>query len=96
MTVSEGGTLSLWNSNTGELRSKCQLSGLQEETPTSSVLIQKQGKMIVGFSGGSLSTVHISVFNLLIIFLVFAFNIQRFTEPDNRSGNQQVLLLYSE
>ncbi|XP_009893499.1 PREDICTED: NACHT and WD repeat domain-containing protein 1 [Charadrius vociferus] len=57
MTVSEGGTLSLWNSNTGELRSKCQLSGLQEETPTSSVLIQKQGKMIVGFSGGSLSTI---------------------------------------
>ncbi|KAM6040322.1 NACHT domain- and WD repeat-containing protein 1 [Theristicus caerulescens] len=57
MTVSEGGTLSLWNSNTGELRSKCQLAGLQEETPTSSVLIQKQGKMIVGFSRGSLSMV---------------------------------------
>ncbi|KFV51482.1 NACHT and WD repeat domain-containing protein 1, partial [Gavia stellata] len=57
MTMSEGGMLSLWNSNTGELRSKCQLSGLQEETPTSSVLIQKQGKMIVGFSGGSLSMI---------------------------------------
>ncbi|NXY69783.1 NWD1 protein, partial [Glareola pratincola] len=57
MIVSEGGTLSLWNSNTGELRSKCQLSGLQEETPTSSVLIHKQGKMIVGFSGGSLSMI---------------------------------------
>ncbi|NXL09736.1 NWD1 protein, partial [Mesembrinibis cayennensis] len=57
MTVSEGGTLSLWNSNTGELRSKCQLAGLQEETPTSSVLIQKQGKMIVGFSRGSLSMI---------------------------------------
>ncbi|XP_025922865.1 NACHT domain- and WD repeat-containing protein 1 isoform X2 [Apteryx rowi] len=57
MTVSEGGTLSLWNSNTGKLQSKCQLSGLQEEIPTASVLIQKQGKMIVGFSGGSLSTI---------------------------------------
>ncbi|XP_074020124.1 NACHT domain- and WD repeat-containing protein 1 [Numenius arquata] len=57
MTVSEGGTLSLWNSNTGELRSKHQLPGLWEETPTSSVLIQKQGKMIVGFSGGSLSMI---------------------------------------
>ncbi|NXE55376.1 NWD1 protein, partial [Casuarius casuarius] len=57
MTVCEGGTLSLWNSNTGKLQSKCQLSGLQEETPTASVLIQKQGKMIVGFSGGSLSTI---------------------------------------
>ncbi|NWY62210.1 NWD1 protein, partial [Chionis minor] len=54
MTVSERGTLSLWHSNTGELRSRCQLSGLQEKTPTSSVPIQKQGKMIVGFSGGSL------------------------------------------
>jgi len=59
MTVSEGGTLSLWNSNTGELRSKYQLSGLQEETPTSNVPIQKQGKMIVGFSEGSLCMVHI-------------------------------------
>ncbi|NXK54800.1 NWD1 protein, partial [Chauna torquata] len=57
MTLSKGGTLSLWNSNTGELRSKCQLSGLQEETPTCSVLIQKQGKMIVGFSRGSLSMI---------------------------------------
>ncbi|NXS60170.1 NWD1 protein, partial [Brachypteracias leptosomus] len=57
MTVSKGGTLSLWNTNTGELRSTCQLSGLQEETPTSSALLQKQGKMIVGFSGGSLSMI---------------------------------------
>ncbi|NXN26228.1 NWD1 protein, partial [Nycticryphes semicollaris] len=57
MTVSEGGTLSLWNSNTGELRSKHQLAGLREETPTSSILIQKQGKMLVGFSGGSLSMI---------------------------------------
>ncbi|XP_047933726.2 NACHT domain- and WD repeat-containing protein 1 isoform X1 [Anser cygnoides] len=57
MTVSEGGVLSLWNSNTGDLRSKRQLLGLQEETPTSSVLLQKQGKMIVGFSRGSLSMI---------------------------------------
>ncbi|XP_014808284.1 PREDICTED: NACHT domain- and WD repeat-containing protein 1 [Calidris pugnax] len=57
VTVSAGGTLSLWDSNTGQLRSKRQLPGLQEETPTSSVLIQKQGKMIVGFSGGSLSVI---------------------------------------
>uniref|UniRef100_A0A8C3XMF2 NACHT and WD repeat domain containing 1 n=1 Tax=Chelydra serpentina TaxID=8475 RepID=A0A8C3XMF2_CHESE len=57
MTVSEGGTLSLWDSSTGELQSKHQLSGLQEEAPTCSVLIQKQGKMIVGFSRGSLSMI---------------------------------------
>ncbi|KAM7134751.1 NACHT domain- and WD repeat-containing protein 1 [Macrochelys suwanniensis] len=49
MTVSEGGTLSLWDSSTGELQSKHQLSGLQEEAPTCSVLIQKQGKMILLF-----------------------------------------------
>ncbi|KFV73473.1 NACHT and WD repeat domain-containing protein 1, partial [Struthio camelus australis] len=57
MTMSEGGTLSLWNSITGELQSRCQLLGLQEEISTAGVLIQKQGKMIVGFSGGSLSVI---------------------------------------
>ncbi|NWV01394.1 NWD1 protein, partial [Upupa epops] len=57
MTVAEGGSLSLWDSSTGEQRAKCQLSGLREETPTSSVVSQKQGKLIVGFSGGSLSTI---------------------------------------
>ncbi|XP_053869348.1 NACHT domain- and WD repeat-containing protein 1 [Malaclemys terrapin pileata] len=57
MTMSEGGTLSLWDSSTGELQSKRQLSGLQEEAPTCSILIQKQGKMIVGFSRGSLSMI---------------------------------------
>ncbi|NXA53517.1 NWD1 protein, partial [Nothocercus julius] len=57
MTVSEGGMLSLWNSSTGELQSKQQLAGLQGEMPTASALIQKQGKMVVGFSGGSLSTI---------------------------------------
>ncbi|KAM6331894.1 NACHT domain- and WD repeat-containing protein 1 [Alca torda] len=74
MTVSEGGMLSLWNSNTGERRSRCQLSGLQEETPTSSVLIQKQGKMIVGFSGGSLSVVHICLTYLqyFVYFLIIS------------------------
>lgn len=68
MTVSEGGVLSLWNSNTGELRSKRQLLGLQEETPTSSVLLQKQGKMIVGFSRGSLSMVPINLFSFFTTF----------------------------
>ncbi|XP_075759495.1 NACHT domain- and WD repeat-containing protein 1 [Pelodiscus sinensis] len=57
MTVSEGGMLSLWDSSTGELQYKCQLSELQEEAPTCSVLIQKQGKMIAGFSRGSLSMI---------------------------------------
>ncbi|XP_074834083.1 NACHT domain- and WD repeat-containing protein 1 [Carettochelys insculpta] len=57
MTVSQGGMLSLWDSSTGELQYKCQLSGLQEEAPTCSVLIQKQGKMIAGFSKGSLSMI---------------------------------------
>ncbi|CAM4701804.1 unnamed protein product [Caretta caretta] len=57
LTVSEGGMLSLWDSSTGELQSKHQLSGIQEEAPTCSILIQKQGKMIVGFSRGSLSMI---------------------------------------
>lgn len=45
VTMSEGGTLSLWSSSTGELKSQTHLSGLQGETPTSSVLIQRQGRM---------------------------------------------------
>ncbi|XP_067417779.1 NACHT domain- and WD repeat-containing protein 1 [Emydura macquarii macquarii] len=57
MTVSEGGMLCLWDSSTGELQSKHQLSVLEEETPTCSVLIQKQGKMIAGFTRGSLSMI---------------------------------------
>lgn len=68
MTVSEGGVLSPWNSNTGKLRSKHQLSGLQEETPTSSVLLQKQGKMIVGFIRESLSMVPINLFSFFTTF----------------------------
>ncbi|NXF08155.1 NWD1 protein, partial [Smithornis capensis] len=57
MAVSEGGTLALCSSSTGELRSKTQLSGLQGQAPTASVVIHKQGKMIVGFSRGSLAMI---------------------------------------
>ncbi|NWI89563.1 NWD1 protein, partial [Pitta sordida] len=57
MAVSEGGTLTLCSSSTGELRSKTQLPGLQGETPTCSALIQQQGKMMVGFSRGSLAMI---------------------------------------
>lgn len=71
VTMSEGETLSLWSSSTGELKSQTHVSGLQGETPTSSALIQRQGRMTVGFSGGSLSVVHIYLFNFLTQFLTF-------------------------
>lgn len=36
---------------------------MSSNIPTSSVLIQRQGRMTVGFRGGSLSVVHIYLFN---------------------------------
>lgn len=93
VTVSEGRNLSLWSSSTNELRSQTQLSGLQRETSTPSVLIQRQGRMTVGFSGGSLSMVHIYLFNSISCI---SYNIQKFDEPDNRSGNHQTFLLHSK
>ncbi|KYO41873.1 NACHT domain- and WD repeat-containing protein 1 isoform D [Alligator mississippiensis] len=57
LTVSEGGIVCLWDRSTGAMQSKHQLSWLQKEAPTCSALIQKQGKMVAGFSKGSLSVI---------------------------------------
>ncbi|KAG8594792.1 hypothetical protein GDO81_001328 [Engystomops pustulosus] len=59
MTITEGGTLHLWDSATGELRGSRQLPGIEEETahPVCSCLIPKYGKMVVGFKNGSLSLI---------------------------------------
>ncbi|XP_066491632.1 NACHT domain- and WD repeat-containing protein 1 [Tiliqua scincoides] len=57
VTVSERGTLCLWDSISGHLYSKQELQGLGEEVPTCSVLLQKLGRMVAGFSQGSLLTI---------------------------------------
>ncbi|XP_025066071.1 NACHT domain- and WD repeat-containing protein 1 [Alligator sinensis] len=57
LTVSEGGIVCLWDRSTGAMQSKHQLSWLQKEAPTCSALIQKQEKMVAGFSKGSLSVI---------------------------------------
>ncbi|XP_027627109.1 NACHT domain- and WD repeat-containing protein 1 isoform X1 [Tupaia chinensis] len=57
LTVSEGGVVSLWCSATGKLEGKKALSSVQGETPTCAVSVQKPGKMIIGFSDGSVSLV---------------------------------------
>lgn len=59
VTVSHRGDLCLWDSLSGQLQSKHQLLALGKEAPTCSVLLQKLGRMVAGFSGGSLLTVHI-------------------------------------
>ncbi|XP_069623861.1 NACHT domain- and WD repeat-containing protein 1 [Ranitomeya imitator] len=59
MTVTEGGTLHLWDHATGELRGSRQLPGIDEETayPVCSCIIPKYGKMVVGFKDGSLALI---------------------------------------
>ncbi|XP_038284206.1 NACHT domain- and WD repeat-containing protein 1 isoform X1 [Canis lupus familiaris] len=57
LTVSEGGVVSLWSSGTGKLQGRHHLSSIKEETPTCGVSVQKQGKMVTGFSKGSISLV---------------------------------------
>ncbi|XP_063770572.1 NACHT domain- and WD repeat-containing protein 1 [Pseudophryne corroboree] len=67
MTVTEGGTVHLWDNLTAELRGSRQLPEIDGETayPTCSCAIPKYGKMVVGFknsflaqisSGGAVST----------------------------------------
>ncbi|KAK2497679.1 hypothetical protein MC885_001291, partial [Smutsia gigantea] len=60
LTVSEAGVVSLWSSATGKLQRKQHLSSIKEETPTCGVSVQKQGKMVTGFSKGSISVVRSS------------------------------------
>uniref|UniRef100_A0A8C5RM93 NACHT and WD repeat domain containing 1 n=1 Tax=Laticauda laticaudata TaxID=8630 RepID=A0A8C5RM93_LATLA len=54
VTVSERGVFSLWDSISGQLHSKQELIGLGEEIPTCSVLLHTLGRMVAGFSKGSL------------------------------------------
>ncbi|XP_063003441.1 NACHT domain- and WD repeat-containing protein 1 [Elgaria multicarinata webbii] len=57
VTVSERGGLGLWDSLSGELRARRGFPGLGQEAPTCSVLLSKHGRMVAGFSGGSLLAV---------------------------------------
>ncbi|XP_045709212.1 NACHT domain- and WD repeat-containing protein 1 isoform X1 [Phyllostomus hastatus] len=57
LTVSEGCVVSPWSSATGRVQGKWHLSSVKEETPTCGVLIQKSGRMVIGFSKGSISLV---------------------------------------
>ncbi|XP_063145187.1 NACHT domain- and WD repeat-containing protein 1 [Candoia aspera] len=54
VTVSKRGVFCLWDSISGQLHSKQELIGLGEETPTCSVLLHTLGRMVAGFSEGSL------------------------------------------
>ncbi|XP_019271755.2 NACHT domain- and WD repeat-containing protein 1 isoform X1 [Panthera pardus] len=57
LTVSQGGVAGLWSSATGKLQGRQHLSSIKEETPTCGVSLQKQGKMVTGFSKGSVSLI---------------------------------------
>uniref|UniRef100_H2NXZ0 NACHT domain- and WD repeat-containing protein 1 n=1 Tax=Pongo abelii TaxID=9601 RepID=H2NXZ0_PONAB len=57
LTVSRDGVVSLWSSATGKLQGKQHMSSIKEETPTCAVSVQKQGKLVTGFSNGSISLV---------------------------------------
>ncbi|XP_053228848.1 NACHT domain- and WD repeat-containing protein 1 [Podarcis raffonei] len=55
VTVSAGGCVRLWDSLSGQLLSRQQLGGLPEDAaPTCGALLRKMGRMVSGFSGGSL------------------------------------------
>jgi len=60
LTVSEAGVVSLWSSAAGKLQGRQHLSSIKEETPTCGVSVQKQGKLVAGFSKGSISLVSLS------------------------------------
>ncbi|KAM9687659.1 NACHT domain- and WD repeat-containing protein 1 [Trichechus inunguis] len=57
LMVSVHGVVSLWSAATGKLQGKQQLSSVKEETPTCGIEVPKQGKLITGFSNGSVSLV---------------------------------------
>uniref|UniRef100_A0A8C5P104 NACHT and WD repeat domain containing 1 n=1 Tax=Jaculus jaculus TaxID=51337 RepID=A0A8C5P104_JACJA len=57
LTVSEHGMVSLWSLDTGKLQDKHPLSSVKEETPTCVASLQRQGRMLAGFSSGSISLV---------------------------------------
>ncbi|XP_008575795.1 PREDICTED: NACHT and WD repeat domain-containing protein 1 [Galeopterus variegatus] len=57
LTVSKDGVVSLWSSAMGKLQGKQHLSSIKEQTSTCAVSVQKEGKMVIGFSNGSISLV---------------------------------------
>ncbi|XP_069915032.1 NACHT domain- and WD repeat-containing protein 1 isoform X1 [Oryctolagus cuniculus] len=57
LAVSRAGVVRLWHSATGSLQGEHRVSGIAEETPTCAILAQKQGKVVTGFSDGSVSLV---------------------------------------
>ncbi|KAM6219589.1 NACHT domain- and WD repeat-containing protein 1 [Rhynchocyon petersi] len=57
LMVSTRGVVSMWNSVTGKLQGKQCLSSVKEETPTCGAAVQKQGKLVAGFSNGSICLV---------------------------------------
>ncbi|KAM8960480.1 NACHT domain- and WD repeat-containing protein 1 [Pelodytes ibericus] len=59
ITVTEGGTVHIWDSATRELRGSRQLPGVSGEAadPVCSCIIPKHGKMVVGFKNGALALI---------------------------------------
>ncbi|XP_018423713.1 PREDICTED: NACHT domain- and WD repeat-containing protein 1 [Nanorana parkeri] len=59
MTVTEGGTVHIWESTTGQLKGSRQIPGADAETthPVCSCVIPKYGKMVVGFKNGFLALI---------------------------------------
>ncbi|KAM6167707.1 NACHT domain- and WD repeat-containing protein 1 [Erethizon dorsatum] len=57
LTLSKGGAISVWNSATGQLQGTRLLSSIPEETLTCVAPVQKQGKVVAGFSRGSVAVV---------------------------------------
>lgn len=59
MTVTEGGTVHIWESSTGHLRGSRQIPGMDAVTahPVCSCIIPKYGKMVVGFQNGLLALI---------------------------------------
>ncbi|KAG8454860.1 hypothetical protein GDO86_001182 [Hymenochirus boettgeri] len=59
ITVTQGGTVHLWDSTTGELRGSRQLPGVEGEAadPLCSSFISRHGKMVVGFKNGFLALI---------------------------------------
>ncbi|XP_036998029.2 NACHT domain- and WD repeat-containing protein 1 [Artibeus jamaicensis] len=65
LTVSKGCVVSVWSSATGRAQGKQHLSSVTEETPTCGVSVQKSGRMVIGFSKGSIFLVSSEADSLL-------------------------------
>ncbi|XP_074060516.1 NACHT domain- and WD repeat-containing protein 1-like [Macrotis lagotis] len=65
VTVSKEGLVSTWEAHTGKSRSKNYLSSIKEDTLTSGVSLQKQGRIVVGSKSGSLYLISLQGSSLL-------------------------------